>query len=201
STWAYESTDENVEENERMEFLGDSVLGLIISTHLYNEKMELPEGKLSRTRAQIVREETLFEVAKDIGLGALIKLGVGEERTGGRNKPSNLSDCLEAVIGAVYLDGGYESCFQLVTKLFKKYYYLAIRGRLIYDFKTTLIERIQAMGLNHTIEFKLVDETGPVHERVFTVTVFIDEIAYGTGMGHAKKVAEQEAAKITLDML
>ena len=97
STWAYESAEEDVEENERMEFLGDSVLGLIISTHLYNDQKELAEGRLSRIRAQIVREETLYEVAKDIGLGDLIKLGVGEERTGGRDKPSNLSDCLSFV--------------------------------------------------------------------------------------------------------
>ena len=122
STWAYESAEEDVEENERMEFLGDSVLGLIISTHLYNDQKELAEGRLSRIRAQIVREETLYEVAKDIGLGDLIKLGVGEERTGGRDKPSNLSDCLEALLGAVYLDSDFETCFKLVSRLFKKHY-------------------------------------------------------------------------------
>lgn len=201
STWAYENRRAGVSNNQRLEFLGDSVLGLTVSTHLYREMSDLPEGKLSKLRAQIVCEETLYRVAKTIGLGSVLKLGNGESLSGGHDKPSNLSDCLEAVFGAVYLDGGFDAAFELITRLLMPYYRQAIEGRLIYDFKTTLIERVQAMGADHSISFVLQRAEGPVHAMEFEVMVFIDNKPYGSGTGHAKKAAEQRAAERTLNML
>lgn len=201
STWAYEHPKAAIKENERLEFLGDSVLGLTISTHLYQEEKQLPEGHLSKIRAQIVREETLYQVARDIHLNLYIKLGVGERRSGGEAKPSNLSDCLEAIFGAIYLDAGFASAFEIITKLFKNYYQLALAGQLNYDYKTSLLEKVQALGPDHRVEFRLVDEIGPVHDRTFTTCVYIDGKPYGQGSGHSKKRAEQKASEQTLDML
>ncbi len=201
STYAYEHMDEGILENERLEFLGDSVLGLTITYQLLQVKPLLPEGKMSRIRAQIVREDTLYKAALSLGLTDFLRLGKGEEQTGGREKPSNLSNAVEAVFGAVYLDGGFDKAFEVVWRIMKPYFDLALRGKLLYDYKTTLIERVQAMGVNHRIEFVVTDEEGPVHDRLFTVQVKIDGTGYGTGVGSSKKAAEQRAASETLNML
>lgn len=201
STWAYEHIKTEEKDNERLEFLGDSVLGLSISTHLYNEQMMLPEGRLSRLRAQVVCEETLSRVAHSIDLGRYLRLGVGEGKTGGREKASNLSNALEAVFGAVYLDGGFDKAFEIVSQQMRPYYDLALAGKLIYDFKTTLFEKVQSYGVDHRLEFRLLKEEGPMHDRSFEMEVFIDGRPYARGTGHTKKGAEQIAAERTLVML
>jgi ribonuclease-3 len=201
STYAYEHADKGVRNNERLEFLGDSVLGLTVSYLLMQEGEDLPEGSMSQIRARIVREETLHKAATDLELHRYLRLGKGEELTGGRQKASNLADALEAVFGAICLDSDFETAFQVVRRVMQPYFDLAIKGRLIYDYKTTLIERVQAMGTDHHIEFILLSEEGPVHNRRFTVQVCIDDAQYGIGSGPSKKAAEQQAACLTLNML
>lgn len=201
STYAYEHPEEGIKENERLEFLGDSVLGLTVSEKLFRVTPPLPEGKMSRMRAQIVREDTLVRMANDIELAKYLRLGKGEETTGGRKKASNLADAVEAVFGAVYLDGGFEAAFATVWHCVQKYFQLALEGKLCYDFKTLLLEQVQAKGTQQSVEFVVVDETGPVHNRVYTVQVHINGEQCGEGVGSSKKAAEQQAAGRALGVL
>lgn len=176
--------------NERLEFLGDAVLELVSSEYLFRESPRMPEGELTKTRASMVCEPSLALCARDIRLGRYLMLGRGEDSTGGRERDSITSDAMEALIGAVYLDGGFTSAKEFIhrfvlTDLEDK--------KLFYDSKTILQEMVQAKGTS-PIEYNLVGEEGPDHDKQFFVEVLIGARSFGSGRGRTKKAAEQQAA-------
>jgi ribonuclease-3 len=179
--------------NERLEFLGDSVLGVVVTDTLFRAHPDLSEGRLAKLRAAVVNARALAEVARTIGLGKHIKLGRGEEATGGRNKSSILSDTVEAVIGAVYLSGGFEASDQVVHLLFDPLMENAAGLGAGLDWKTSL----QELSAGHSLgvpEYVIADE-GPDHEKTFTARVRVGGELYGHGAGRSKKEAEQQAAE------
>jgi ribonuclease III len=179
--------------NERLEFLGGSVLGVVVTDTLFRAHPDLSEGRLAKLRAAVVNARALAEVARTIGLGTHIKLGRGEETTGGRNKSSILSDTVEAVIGAVYLSGGFDAASQVVHRLFDPLMENAARLGAGLDWKTSL----QELSAEHSLgvpEYVIEDE-GPDHEKTFTAQVRVGESLYGHGTGRSKKEAEQQAAE------
>ncbi|MFI2032925.1 ribonuclease III [Streptomyces buecherae] len=179
--------------NERLEFLGDSVLGLVVTDTLYRIHPDLPEGQLAKLRAAVVNSRALAEVGRGLDLGAFIRLGRGEEGTGGRDKASILADTLEAVIGAVYLDKGLDAAAELVHRLFDPLIERSSNLGAGLDWKTSLQELTATEGLG--VPEYLVSETGPDHEKVFTAAARVGGVAYGTGTGRSKKEAEQQAAE------
>lgn len=190
SSFANEKHLKKHSDNERLEFLGDAVLEIISSEFLYKEYPDKPEGELTKLRASIVCEPTLALCTKDIALGEYLLLGKGEDQTGGRGRKSILSDALEAVIGAIYLDGGFANAKEFVLK----YILTDIEHKqLFYDSKTILQEIVQA-GYNEELNYQLIREEGPDHDKRFVVEARIGEKSIGEGMGHTKKAAEQEAA-------
>jgi ribonuclease-3 len=156
---------------------------------------------MTKTRALVVRETTLALLAKDLGTGDLLLLGKGEEATGGRDKPSNLANAVEAIFGAIYLDAGFEKACQVIRTLLEEPLRLALAGDLVYDYKSRLLELVQATRGGSTLRFQILDESGPVHERLFTAGVLVDEQLVSTGTGCSKKEAEQQAAREALDKL
>jgi ribonuclease III len=190
-SYAYENG--GLPTNERLEFLGDSVLGLVVTDHLFRSHPDLSEGRLAKLRAAVVNARALAEVARTIGLGEHIKLGRGEETTGGREKASILSDTVEAVIGAVYLSGGFETAGEVVHRLFDPLMESASRLGAGLDWKTSL----QELSAGHSLgvpEYVIEDE-GPDHEKTFTAQVQVGDELYGHGTGRSKKEAEQQAAE------
>lgn len=179
--------------NERLEFLGDSVLGLVVTDTLYRIHPDLPEGQLAKLRAAVVNSRALAEVGRGLDLGAFIRLGRGEEGTGGRDKASILADTLEAVIGAVYLDQGLEAAGELVHRLFDPLIEKSSSLGAGLDWKTSLQELTATEGLG--VPEYLVTETGPDHEKTFTAAARVGGVSYGTGTGRSKKEAEQQAAE------
>jgi len=180
--------------NERLEFLGDAVLELCISDLLFTLHPKLPEGKLTEKRASLVCEACLAQLARGLNLGAYLRMGNGEEQTGGREKGSLLSDALEAVLGAVYLDGGYDAAQALITRLFMP---LAKKATLQRDNKTALQEILQKKS-GTTAKYVLLDQSGPSHARTFVSQVTHEGRVLGKGTGHSKKEAEQNAAEAAL---
>lgn len=183
----------SVPDNERLEFLGDAVLELVSSNFLFDTYPNMTEGELTKLRASLVCEQALFECAGPIGLADYILLGKGEEKTGGRKRKSIVSDALEALIGAMYLDGGMESADTFIRKTM-----LAdIENRLLfYDCKTALQEILQSKEKEPV--YRLVKESGPDHCKEFTMEVCMDNKVIGTGVGHTKKEAQQMAAREAL---
>ena len=183
--------------NERLEFLGDSVLSIIMSDYLYKKLSDTNEGVLSKLRASLVCEQSLDKVARRIGLDEALMLGRGEEMSGGRKRPSIVSDAFEAVLAAIYLDSDIETARNWLLPLMKDDIEDAIAGRRSDDYKTTLQEKIQK---NHAgaISYNLVKEEGQAHLKSFTVQVLLDGKKIGTGTGSSKKEAEQNAAKMAL---
>ena len=179
--------------NERLEFLGDAVLGLVVADLAYRHHGELPEGKLTDLRKSVVNASALAEVALEIGLGAYLRLGKGEDAAGGRLKPSILSDAFEAVLGAVYLDGGNEQAFALVERLFTERMAVAAQRLDRLDYKTVLQERTARQ--HDTAPVYVISDTGPDHDKRFFATVIVQGVAVGTGEGRSKKTAEQAAAE------
>lgn len=179
--------------NERLEFLGDSVLGLVVTDTLFRTHLDLSEGRLAKLRAAVVNARALAQVARTIGLGTHIKLGRGEEATGGRNKPSILSDTVEALIGAVYLNGGFEASSAVVHLLFDPLMKNAASLGAGLDWKTSL----QELSAEHSLGVPeyVIGETGPDHEKTFTAQVRVGVNLYGDGSGRSKKEAEQQAAE------
>jgi ribonuclease III len=196
STYAYEHRSLHLISNERLEFVGDGILDFLVAETLYRRAPEHDEGYLSKTRALIVCEATLSSIAVDIGLGDCLLMGRGETMTGGREKPSNLSNAMEALFAACYYDGGFDAAKGLVLRLMFAPIEEALSGELIFDYKSRLLEIVQAKGSTHTARFAIVSEDGPVHEREYTAAVFIDDMEVSSGKGLSKKQAEQEAAKI-----
>ncbi len=185
--------------NERLEFLGDSVLSIVISEHLFKHFRHLPEGDLTKIRASLVCEKALFEFSKQIELGSYILLGRGEENTGGRNRPSIVSDAFEAVIAAVFLDGGMDTAREYVLGFIPKDLDKNTAGKL-QDYKTVLQEIIQR-NPEEKVEYVLRGQTGPDHDRHFIVEVCLNNNVIGHGEGHSKKQAEQQAAKEALRLM
>lgn len=183
--------------NERLEFLGDSVLSLVISEFLFARKDSLAEGEMSKTRANIVCERSLAESASEINLGEYIYLGKGEELTGGRERPSILADAMEALIAALYLDGGFECAKKFVLDKLDSQITDALGGNYITDYKTALQEYIQGKS-NGKISYQLILEEGPDHNKVFTTSLLIDGKEFKRGVGKTKKDSEQLAAKKAL---
>src|SRR5450631_4686729 len=190
-SYAYENG--GLPTNERLEFLGDSVLGVIITETLYRLYPDLPEGQLAKLRAAVVNMRALADVARALGLGAFIRLGRGEESTGGRDKSSILADGLEALIGAVYVDGGLSLATELVHRLFDPLIAEAARLGAGLDWKTSLQELSAAQLLG--VPYYEVTESGPDHEKVFEAAVRVGGTVFGTGSGRSKKEAEQQAAE------
>jgi ribonuclease-3 len=179
--------------NERLEFLGDSVLGVVVTEALYVTHPDLSEGSLAKLRAAVVNARALAEVARALGLGDYIRLGRGEEATGGRDKSSILSDTVEAVIGAVYLDKGFVVAGQVVHRLFDPLMSAAAELGAGLDWKTSLQELAADRSLG--VPEYLIDESGPDHEKTFVARVRVGGSVYGHGMGRSKKEAEQQAAE------
>ena len=177
-------------DNERLEFLGDAVLELVSSEFLFSNYPEMSEGDLTKLRASLVCEPTLAGCTASIQLGGFIRLGKGEDQTGGRERKSILSDALEALIGAIYLDGGFTSAKEFILKFILTD---IEHKKLFYDSKTILQETVQGRGMG-TISYKLAKESGPDHNKVFQVELSLNGRKMSIGEGHTKKSAEQEAA-------
>ena len=187
------------ENNEKLEFLGDAVLDLVVGHLLMDRYPRLSEGELSVTRAQVVSETGLSELAGEMGLGAFLRLGRGEERTGGRHKPSLLADAFEAVVDAVYLDVGFEASRALVERLLSRRL-AEIDATGFHDSKTRLQENAQAK-LKATPEYRVIGEAGPDHDKTFEVAVTIKDREWGRATGKSKKEAEQRAAAMAAFLL
>ena len=188
-----------LQSNERLEFLGDSILGMVVADHLYRNHPDLPEGELTRTRAALVCEESLVEVAGQLELGQYLKLGRGEDAGGGRQRPSIQADAVEAVIAAVYLDGGIGSARKLITRFILTNNRREQEG-VIRDFKTALQELVQRES-GQVLTYHLLGESGPDHAKVFSVAVELNGKPLGAGEGRSKKEAEQAAAKAAVEKL
>jgi ribonuclease III len=179
--------------NERLEFLGDAVLGLVITDLAYRAYGDLSEGELAKGRAAMVNMTMLAEVARELGLGEGVRLGRGEELSGGRDKASILADTMEAVFGAVYLDRGLDVAAQLITRLFWPRMEAYARGEGERDYKT-LLQELAAQDIGRLPEYR-VRERGPDHQKEFTATVYLNGREFGRGTGRSKKEAEQRAAR------
>ncbi len=179
--------------NERLEFLGDAVLGWVIADLAFRNHGELAEGKLTDLRKSVVNASALAEVAIEVGLGSYLRLGKGEDAAGGRTKPSILSDAFEAVLGAVYLDGGSESAFRFIERLFADRMASAALRLDRLDYKTVLQEL--TARLHDSAPVYLLSDTGPDHDKRFFATVIVKGVAVGQGEGRSKKTAEQSAAE------
>ena len=185
--------------NERLEFLGDAVLGLVVTDLAYRRFPELSEGDLAKLRAAIVNMVALADVARELGVGVAILLGRGEEMSGGRDKTSILADALEAMLGAVYLDGGIDVARPLIERLFWPKMEAYVRGEGERDYKTILQERA-SQDLRELPDYK-IEESGPDHEKEFTATVLLAGSELGRGLGRSKKEAEQRAAREAYERL
>ena len=184
--------------NERMEFLGDAVLSLVSAQFLYEKFPDLPEGDLSKIRSSLVCTRSLSDFAREIDLGRYLKLGRGEMKTGGSNRDSNLENAFEALIAAVYLDGGMEQAKKHILHFLDREIDISHIG--VKDYKTTLQEIIQK-NKDETLNYVIVREDGPAHDRVFEAQVLVNSNVVGTGVGRSKKQAEQEAAREALALM
>ncbi len=182
--------------NERLEFLGDSVLSIIISEYLFLNMPDVDEGKLSKVRASLVCEQTLSKFSKAMNIGELIKLGKGEATTGGRSRASILSDAFEAILAAIYLDSDMATAKKWVLEKMKNMLKLAVEGKTYKDYKTILQEHVQKTG--GTISYKVIFESGPDHNKDFLVEVIVNGEKKASAHGMSKKDAEQNAAKKVL---
>ena len=186
--------------NQRLEFLGDAVLDLIVTEHLYRKLISFSEGKLTKIKSIIVSKDTLAKWAIHLSLGKYILLGKGEDLTGGRKKLSILADCFEALLGAMYLDSGIIKTKKIILSLIKEEIELIIKGKYEEDFKT-LLQEISQKKMKCLPEYRLIKEKGPDHKKIFCIEVRLKKVTYGTGDGENKKEAEQDAAKDALKKL
>ena len=195
---SWNAENDGGESNERLEFLGDAVLGWVVADIVYTQHSDLPEGKLTDSRNSVVNANALADVAIDLGIGEFLMLGKGEDAAGGRSKTSILSDALEAVIGAVYIDAGPQVTHEVVTALMGKRIVDAVGGLDRLDSKTRLQELAAQLGVS--VHYAVEDE-GPDHDKVFFATVIVGDRKLGHGEGKSKKAAEQIAAEIACDVL
>ncbi len=197
SSYANEHRADRLSSNERLEFLGDSVLGFVTAEFLFAQHPDLPEGDLTRIRAALVCEQSLYEVARKLNLGAYLKLGRGEESGGGRTRTSILADATEAVFAAVYLDSGISAASALIHQVLldaEKEEVVEERRR---DYKTALQELVQRQA-DQVLTYRMAGEQGPDHAKVFLAEVLLNGVPIGSGSGHSKKEAEQAAARTAL---
>ena len=199
SSYCREHAVETKNNNERLEFLGDAFFDAIISVQLYNRLSQVDEGKLTKTRALIVCEKSLAQAARRLDIGAYLNMGKGEELSGGRQRESILADALEAVIGAIYIDGGYDEASRFVSREFAATIDDALEGKLFTDYKTQVQEALQKRGKKTVISYHLDKEIGPDHDKTFYVHLVCNCKTLGSGSGKSKKEAEQNAAKATLE--
>ena len=196
SSYANENKGEGCVCNERLEFLGDAVLGVVVAEYLYNKFTDMPEGRMTRLRSELVCEKNLNHVAEEISLGDCLRLGKGEERNGGRKRPSILADAVEAVIAAIYLDGGRDEAKNFISRfIFRGFETGSQYDR---DYKTELQELIQSR-VGQVLAYRLADSSGPDHDKTFTVDALLNGKVLSSGKGHSKKDAEQAAAKAALE--
>ncbi len=199
SSYCREHGVESKDSNERLEFLGDAFFDAVISEELYKRLEKVDEGKLTKTRALIVCEKSLASVALRLGVGNFLNLGKGEEHSGGRKRESILADALEAIVAAIYLDGGFEAMRQFVAREFASAIEDALAGKLFADYKTQVQEVLQKRGKNTKIRYVTDREEGPDHDKTFYVHLVCDGETMGRGSGKTKKEAEQNAARETLE--
>jgi ribonuclease-3 len=192
-------TDQRIN-NERLEFLGDAVLGAVTATLLYREFADKREGELAKIKSAVVSEDILSGVARELQIDSLLLLGRGEEHSGGRTKSAILADALEALVGAFYLDSGYRSAFSFVETLIAPEIRRVLENRHHRDYKSLLQELTQRLYRTYPL-YRILKRSGPEHERLFCVEVQINREVYGPGMGRNKKSAEQEAAKLAWEAL
>jgi ribonuclease III len=199
SSWVNENPEKNLRDNERLEFLGDAVVNLVVATCLMDKFPDLNEGDLSRIRANLVNETQLADLARNLGLGPFLLLGKGELLTNGREKNSILADAFEAVMAAVYLDGGFDAAFGVVKKCFDPLLIDAVSPKSNLDFKSRLQEIVQTRQTEMP-EYKIFKENGPDHDKTFHVKIEVFNIV-AVGVGKSKKMAEQDAARAALELL
>ena len=200
SSYANEHRNAKLSSNERLEFLGDSVLGFVTAEYLFAGHPDLPEGDLTRIRAALVCEQSLYEVASKLELGRYLKLGRGEEAGGGRQRTSILADATEAVFAAVYLDGGIQPASELIHRVLLNAERESAVEERRRDYKTALQELVQRQA-DQVLSYRMVGEHGPDHAKVFSAEVLLNGTAIGSGSGHSKKEAEQSAARSALAYL
>ena len=200
SSYANEHRTAHLRSNERLEFLGDSVLGFVTAEFLFAQHPDLPEGDLTRIRAALVCEQSLYEVAGKLDLGGYLKLGRGEEAGGGRTRTSILADATEAVFAAVYLDGGIGAASTLIHRVLLDAEREEVVEERRRDYKTALQELVQRQA-DQVLTYHMVGEEGPDHNKTFVAEVRLNGAPLGTGSGHSKKEAEQAAAKTALEAL
>lgn len=200
SSYAHENKESSIVSNERLEFLGDSVLSLIVSEYIFKNYPKLPEGELTKIRASVVCEASLAQCTKRIGVGKYLLLGKGEELTGGRERISILSDAFEAILAAIYLDGGMDEARRWVLEQLEDTIKAAVAGNIFKDYKTELQELIQKNG-EEKIKYEIIDVSGPDHNKNFYVKVMHNGRTIGKGSGRSKKEAEQNAARCALESI
>lgn len=196
----HENREQSPSYNERLEFLGDSVIGLIVVEYLFRLERNYSESTLAKMKSYLVSEPVLADIALSISLSSCLLLGKGEDATGGRQKKSILADALEAVIGAVYLDGGYEKTREIVLKFIREKIDCAVESGQFYDYKTELQEKTQSL-YGMLPEYRVLRQHGEEHRRIFTVAVFLDGRELGIASGKRKKEAETLAAKKALEKI
>lgn len=200
TSYANEHRNSGIASNQRLEFLGDSVLGLIVSEYIYKNCPGLREGDLSKIRADVVCEDSLYEVAKVLGLGEVLKLGKGEDNEIGRNRPSTLADAVESMVAAVYLDAGLDTVREVLLPVIEEKIKDSVLNHDSKDYKTSLQEFVQKTS-KEAVRYRTVGETGPDHNKTYAVKVFVGEKVMGDGSGRSKKHAEQNAAKMAMAKL
>lgn len=200
SSYTNEINEEKFKSNERLEFLGDATLELIISEYLYKNYPSLPEGELTKMRANIVCTDSLTENAKALNIGENIVMGKGELISGGKNRKSILANTMESIIGAIYLDAGFKEAEKFVINKFANTIDRVVQGKMNRDYKTVLQEKIQKRK-NQILQYRLIDAEGPDHSKRFYVEALLNNKVVGLGKGLNKKEAEQEAAKEALNNL
>ena len=198
SSYANERWHNSLLSNERLEFLGDSILGMVVAGYLFENFPDRPEGELTRMRADMVCETSLAAIAAKIDLGSHLLLGHGEERFGGRSRASILADAVESVIAAAFLDGGMKAAADIITRFVLCD--VPVTKLHNVDYKTSLQELVQQKK-NQTLCYRLVGESGPDHDKQFTAQVLLNELVIGEGIGSSKKRAEQDAARVAIEKL
>lgn len=200
SSYANEHKNEGIECNERLEFLGDAILGFIVGEYIFKKFSMWPEGKLTKLRANVVCENMLSKKGKELGINKKLRLGNGEEHTGGRERNSIIADAVESVIGAIYLDGGMDEARKFILGLLAEEVEKISSTVHVLDAKTTLQEILQKDS-QEPIEYKLIGESGPAHCKVFAIEVCHKGKILGKGEGHSKKEAEQRAAMEAINLI
>lgn len=198
TTYVFEHNQGHHMSNQRLEYIGDAVIDLVIGRKLYELKPEADEGYLSKIRSIIVCEESFATLARKLNLGELILMGKGEEQTGGRNKDSTLADCVESITAAIYFDSDFETVREVVLRLLDETINLAVDGKIFLDYKSRLLEIAQTKNNQHKVEFMVVDERGPQHDKEFDVEIYVDGKFLAKATGRTKKQAEQKCARIAI---